>query len=347
MDTDGLLSTADSKNGWVKYKQRSGKNTKAEVLRWLDSLDPNFKRSKAVTTLSEPIPDNAHPDMVAFRDAKQLYRLPDYHKLKKLELVDDLRSINVGSHGTHVVGDTSHNPILWHRKRPGRFLFSNVPHYLISTKTGRIPAEYVDKMVDIGSIKVPDRLIKAAEKYYDREGSHGWNHISDVLGRAGRMVAQDGRTLTDPEIAAVLFHDSSLRGGNRETHHEDSAKLAEKELSGLFDPKTVARIAKAIREHRGSYKGKYSSKLSELVSSADRGEPNLNDIIKRSYLYQTEHGYPNPEKLVVEHIKNKYSRGGYARRPEYYRRLYKDRLDAMYDRIDSITPEEVLSVVGK
>lgn len=194
--------------------------------------------------------------------------------------------------------------------------------------------------------KKDPKFTAKAKRYYDAQGSHGWNHVSDVLNRARLMVAQDNRLLSDEEIAAVLFHDSSLRQGDRETHHIDSAKIAEKELKKSFDPNTISRIAKAIREHRGSYKGKYSSKLSELVSSADRGEPNLDDIIKRSYTYQVEHNFDVPEKLVVEHIKDKYSRAGYARKPEYYQRLYRDRLDDMYERVDRLTPKEVLSVVG-
>jgi HD superfamily phosphodiesterase len=199
----------------------------------------------------------------------------------------------------------------------------------------------------VRDVNVPENLIRRAKKYYDAEGSHGWNHIQDVLGRANLMVNPDNRQLSDPEIAAVLFHDSSLRGGDRKTHHIDSSKIAEKELAALFDQRTLKRISKAIQQHRGSYKGKYYSKLSELVSSADRGAPNLEDIIKRSYLYQTEHGYADPEKLVVEHIKSKYGRDGYARKPFYYQRLYADKLNKMYDDIDNLTTSEVLRVVGK
>ena len=345
--TDGLLSTALARKGWEKYIQRSGKTNKKDVLEWLDLLSPGFSRSNAVTVMSEPIPSHAHKDMQEFMESKDLYRLPPYAELKKLGLVKAIRAINVGGKGTHEVSDIGNKKIVWDNKKPGKFLFSNVPHYLVETADGRIPAEHLTKITSVHDVKVPENLIRLAKKYYDAEGSHGWNHIQDVLGRAKLMVNLDNRQLSDPEIAAVLFHDSSLRGGDRKTHHIDSSKIAEKELSALFDQRTLKRISKAIQQHRGSYKGKYYSKLSELVSSADRGAPRLEDIIKRSYLYQTEHGYADPEKLVVEHIKDKYSRYGYARRPEYYRRLYKDRLDAMYDRIDRITPEEVLSVVGK
>ena len=141
--TDGLLSTALSRDGWEKYAERSGESTKEGVLRWLDLLDPTFKRSDAVTVLSEPIPEDAHPDFRTFAARKQLVRVADLKDLIKNNIVKQVRSINVGGKGTHTVTRTPKRPIAWKNKKPGRFLFSNVPHYLLETTTGKIPKEYL------------------------------------------------------------------------------------------------------------------------------------------------------------------------------------------------------------
>lgn len=140
---DGVLSTRLAPEGWEKYKKRSGKHTKEEVLEWLDSLDPEFKRSNAISVLTEPIPDNAHPDILAYRDNHVLRILPNYQKLKRSGLVNAIRRINRGRKGTSETSRANYRKIDWDKIKPGKFLMSNVPHYLIETTEGKIPAEYV------------------------------------------------------------------------------------------------------------------------------------------------------------------------------------------------------------
>ena len=145
---EGLLGTAKSPEGWLKYRERSGKATKEEVLKWLDSMVKGFHRSRAISFLTEPIPETAHPDMVAFAKAKQLYRVPDYDTLRKLKIVRAIQSINTGNRrGTHDVVRPSYKHIDWAHKEPGKFLFSNVPHYLVETTDGTIPPEFVEPVV--------------------------------------------------------------------------------------------------------------------------------------------------------------------------------------------------------
>jgi hypothetical protein len=192
---DGLLSTALAKDGYKKYLERSGKKNKREVLEWLDTLDPEFKRSNAVTVLSEPIPDNAHPDMLEFAKDKKLYRLPALRVLKDKGIVTDIRSINVGGTGTHPVKDVSYRRIDWKNKKPGRFLFSNVPHYLLATADGKIPPELLEEYTD---------EMRARDMMKD---------ISDIADRYGKNVfaVTDGASLTrnngsDPVRRARLAH---------------------------------------------------------------------------------------------------------------------------------------------
>lgn len=144
-ELEGILSTAQAPMGWEKYIKRSGKATREDVLRWLDALDPGFKRSNAISVFSEPIPDNADRRMVEFAKAKILYSMPSVKELLKLRLINAIRSINTGRRGTHPVTDTGTRHIQWDKKKPGKFLFSNVPHYLIETANGNIPPEYITK----------------------------------------------------------------------------------------------------------------------------------------------------------------------------------------------------------
>lgn len=144
-DLEGILSTAKAPKGWEKYVERSGKATREDVLRWLDSLEPGFKRSNAISVFSEPIPETADPRMVEFAKAKILYSMPSARELLKLKLINAIQAINTGRRGTHPVTDTGTRHIQWAKKKPGKFLFSNVPHYLIETTDGHIPPEYITK----------------------------------------------------------------------------------------------------------------------------------------------------------------------------------------------------------
>lgn len=140
---DGVLSTRLAPAGWEKYKKRSGLADKEAIMAWLDNLDPGFKRSNAISVLTEPIPDNAHPDLLAYRDSHVLRILPTYQKLKKRGLVQAIRRINRGRRGTSETSRPNYRKIDWDKIKPGKFLMSNVPHYLIETTEGSIPPEYV------------------------------------------------------------------------------------------------------------------------------------------------------------------------------------------------------------
>ncbi len=77
-------------------------------------------------------------------------------------------------------------------------------------------------------------------------------------------------------------------------------------------------ISLAIAQHRASFKEELSTELSEIISSADRGIPNLQKTIDRSMKFN------NGDYIqVVEHIKNKYGEGGYAKYPGIYNKIFK------------------------
>ena len=156
VDTEGLLSTAMTAQGYEKYRERTGKQNKEDVLAVLDSWDPEFRRSFGISFFNTPIPDDANERFVQFRDAKRLYSI-DPAKLLAAGIIVRIRSINPGAHGTHQVKRISYKEIDWKGKALGEFLFSNVPHYIAETADGHIPAEYVTEHKKTAALGIPDR----------------------------------------------------------------------------------------------------------------------------------------------------------------------------------------------
>lgn len=212
-------------------------------------------------------------------------------------------------------------------------------------------AEYMAHLLNNGvSLDVEKKadvdLESMARKHYPEDGSHGWSHIQDVLESAKRMRR---RELLKKELAAIMYHDSSLMTGPRETHAEDSANIAKKELAGVFSRRQLSDIVNAIAHHRASYTGKRTSRLEDLVSAADRPVPNILKQVLRSWKYHEELGEPEDERArnVASHLREKYGKKGYAyfNAPKLYTKTYGDDLKKVMNDFDALTPESVLSMV--
>lgn len=196
-------------------------------------------------------------------------------------------------------------------------------------------------------------LLSLAKPYYPAEGSHGWNHIEDVLSSA-KAMARIRKQRWSPEMtAAAVFHDSGLyingtdKDEVREGHEDRGADIAGKRLQGLFTEEQLKRIKAAIREHRASYKGPYTSYLSDLISSADRGAPDMKSKLLRSYAYHMEQG-ETPEqayKGIAEFLPTKYGPNGYARIPVYYRALYAKQLKEYQKQMSELTADKVRTAI--
>jgi hypothetical protein len=131
-------------------------------------------------------------------------------------------------------------------------------------------------------------------------------------------------TKEDNVIAAALCHDIAKSFGEKEHHTEGARILRESDIFNQLCLKydlSKEMIIKAVEEHRASYKGQFSSKLSELISSADRGYPDLDIIVRRCILFYQGQGEATLDK-VVYNVKRKYA--GYAKYPTLYK-TYFDR----------------------
>lgn len=141
-DIDGILSTVLTEDGWKKYQKRTGKQTKDEVLKTLDSWEPDWNRSRAISVLSQPIPVAAAEDLSRFANESELYSF-DLDDLIKADLVKNLRKTHKGP-GTYAVDTISEDKINWNRK-PKKLTFYGIPHYMVEPISGKIPPEFIKK----------------------------------------------------------------------------------------------------------------------------------------------------------------------------------------------------------
>lgn len=181
--------------------------------------------------------------------------------------------------------------------------------------------------------------------------SHGSKHINDVM-NLGVMLLQDNIERFDNENEIkTLFMSIILHDCTRNIDKKNHEKSAEEFISILMDYSMVFnmiimynnidvnQMIEAIKEHRASYEGEFSSVTSELLSSADRGNPtSLDDKIERSYNYAKEHGENDQEawKHAIDHMKEKYSRTGYQKIPNMYINFFKDQIEDLWNTIDNL-----------
>ncbi|MEG2092137.1 hypothetical protein [Cetobacterium sp.] len=183
------------------------------------------------------------------------------------------------------------------------------------------------------------------ETIYNDFGAHGISHIKDVL-KSGATIK--GAKLNLEEELAIIFHDCGNKI-NRKMHHILSAEIFREVCDNLLDNLTIERVANAIQKHRASYNGDFDNDLEELLSSSDRGNPDdIKNIVVRSYKYGLEELKLSESASVnhaLEHIKNKYSREGYAKYPDMYLKFYSDQMNTFYKAVDDLKLKDILEII--
>ena len=145
-DVDGILSTALAPHGWEKYRERlelAEDADRAAVLAGLENWEEG--RSRAISVMSEPIPEYAPEVVRDFARSHVLYSMPSYEELLKRRLVERLYRAIRHRKGTKLVDDVNYRKIHWEdtAPKPGGLGLSGVPHYLMVTTKGKIPARLV------------------------------------------------------------------------------------------------------------------------------------------------------------------------------------------------------------
>lgn len=178
--------------------------------------------------------------------------------------------------------------------------------------------------------------------YYEKnDPSHQIDHALKVSDTALEMARQEISNIdTDINIFNTVFvtgmlHD--IKAHNREKHHEEAVnELLFGKLNIWFKKLCkeynlpIKNILFAIYEHRASYEGEFSSIISEIISSADRNEPNIETWLKRAKYS----GINDNINDAIDHVIKKMGRNGYARLPEIYKNFYKDKLEEFYNILD-------------
>jgi len=184
-----------------------------------------------------------------------------------------------------------------------------------------------------------DGLIEIISPFYLKtDKAHGLDHVLDVtitmIKMKIKLFIKDESCIDENILVAGLCHDMFSTLEDRKIHNEKGAIWISKnsdKLQNLFQIDNTRAIELAILEHRSSWKQEFSSTLSELISSADRGYLNLDDMIERSLKYHNG----NMEE-VIKHMREKFGRTGYAKYPQIFLDFHDDDLEYFYDDIDSL-----------
>lgn len=131
-----------------------------------------------------------------------------------------------------------------------------------------------------------------------------------------------------------LMHDLGCKY-NRKDHHLIGYGLVYEYINsqcpGIFKNNEIALIARCVLEHRSSNKKRPTTKLSEIVSIADSGIPNVGLYVKRAVIFRLSNknvvnSLESIQTEVFEHLTEKFGSNGYHWNsyPELGKRWYKD-----------------------
>ncbi len=184
-----------------------------------------------------------------------------------------------------------------------------------------------------------DSVREFYKPFYDNgDEAHKIDHADSVCDLALELNEVYNEKLI---ILSAYIHDI-FNAKDRKNHH----KLAFKYVIGAEDKflkelsnQELELVAHAVLQHRGSFKGEFFSLLSEIISGADRGLNNLEEVIIRSCKYNN-----GDAKEVLDHIKDKYATGGYGNYPPLIQKRFATELKEFKKECDMLTLEEVLKV---
>ncbi len=177
--------------------------------------------------------------------------------------------------------------------------------------------------------------------YDDGDEAHKIDHADLVCDLALRLnEGYDGKLV----ILASYIHDI-FNATDRKNHHKlayEYVLRAEDKFLKELEKQELELVAYAVLQHRGSFKGEFFSLLSEIISGADRGLSNLEEVIIRSYKYNN-----GDTKEVLAHIKDKYATGGYGNYPPLIQKKFAKELAEFKKQCDELTLEDVIKVCQK
>ena len=202
-------------------------------------------------------------------------------------------------------------------------------------------------------------LVRAARPFYTADGANGWSHIRAVMRQGEHMIgATQHRSLTAPEVAAVLFHDSAVKELGKKHHAERGAVLAATVLfeHALLSEEEIAEVAKAIAEHDSKEQEK-STDLSDFLASADFSPMDIVFIAKKSLdkNYQritkqygeNEANWRQAAVAASIYVNEAYGLCSNRLFPRLYQNFYKDQIASVRLLASKLDYTAFLSLIGK
>lgn len=156
---------------------------------------------------------------------------------------------------------------------------------------------------------------------YERDNSgHGIDHIKQVIDRSFEIMKENELDLDRNMVYTIAAYHDIGHQADPKTHEKISAKMfcEDNEIKKWFTKEQISTIKDAIEDHRASCKREPRNIYGKLVSTADRTILDIDEYIRRTYLY----GLKNNSELkteedrlnrVYEHLSEKYGENGYAR----------------------------------
>lgn len=168
--------------------------------------------------------------------------------------------------------------------------------------------------------RLPKSLIDVCESSIAfNDLAHQHKHIERVINYGMELCdhfAVDSRVRL-MVLTGCLMHDLGCRY-DRKTHHFISYgmtfELLRCHAPDLFNAEETKLVALSCLEHRASYKGSHSSKISELVALADRGPLDYNELIDRCVQFNLKKKDTTPAYVLdyaVRHLEDKCGMDGY------------------------------------
>ena len=185
--------------------------------------------------------------------------------------------------------------------------------------------------------------------YNKNDPSHGWEHFNNVLLTA-LLLDRKSRYSFNAIDSAAYLHD--LMAYSRHNHHElsrDFVLSMSDEDRIKYNPTNVDwdMVAWACLQHRASFDGSFENGFSELMNASDRELPlNLHDMVYRSINFKKDDvvkGIPDDATVerVLDHLKDKFGTGGYARFPKVYTDVFGEELERQSKIVDKFTEDEI------
>ena len=170
--------------------------------------------------------------------------------------------------------------------------------------------------------------------YRINDGAHQIEHALDVLNNLlhinSLLKETDNIKLL---IISAMYHDIYSNKIDRSKHHILASEyvLKDKYINSILSKEDVKLVSTMILEHRASFKGERSNMLSDMMSTADLGKPEIGPKINRSIKYHN--GNANG---VIQHLKDKFGYNGYANYSDLYLRIYQKDIEKMQQDVEDL-----------